>query len=81
MHASGALYWVFLLASTLQVDLSWWPHGQLVTGGVPIRLLFGQADDTTAPAAEDARQHVRMTWLYALHARSALARGRNWQAI
>jgi len=82
LHASGALYRVFLLASTLQVDLSFWPHGQLVTGGAPIRLLFGQADDTAAPRfGEDTTKHLQMTWLYALHVRSALARGRSWQAI
>lgn len=83
IHASGALYRVFLLASTLQVDLSFWPHGQLVTGGAPVRLLFGHADDTTAGSgsSEDAMGHLRMAWLYALHVRSALARGRSWQAI
>lgn len=80
--ASGALYRVFLLASTLQVDLSFWPHGQLVTGGAPIHLLFGQADDTTAlEVGGEAMGHLRMAWLHALHARSALARGRTWQAI
>ncbi len=82
VHASGGLYRVFLLASTLQVDLSFWPHGRLVTGGAPIRLLFGEADDVTDPAVgEDAVDHLRMTWLYALHVRSAIARGRSWQAI
>ena len=82
VHASGALYRVFLLASTLQVDLSFWPHGSFVTGGAPIQLLFGQAPDAEAPAvSEDPMNHVQMTWLYALHVRSALARGRSWQAM
>lgn len=77
VQASGGLYRVFLLASTLQVDLSFWSHGQLVTGGAPIRLFFGEADDTTdLRAGEDAMDHLRMTWLYALHVRSAVARGR-----
>lgn len=83
VHASGGLYRVFLLASTLQVDLSFWPHGQLVTGGAPIQLLFGEADDTTDPGAggEHTIDHLRMSWLYALHVRSAIARGRSWQAV
>lgn len=82
VHASGGLCRVFLLASTLQVDLSFWPHGQLVTGGAPIQLLFGEADATTDPGAgEHAIDHLRMTWLYALHVRSAIARGRGWQAV
>jgi len=82
IHASGALYRVFLLASTLQVDLSFWPHGSFVTGGAPVHLLFGQAEDLEPPAAgEDLVNHVQMGWLYALHVRSALARGRSWQAV
>lgn len=83
VHAFGALYRVFLLASTLQVDLSFWPHGQLVTGGAPIQLLFGQADDTTAHphSSLDPMEQLRMAWLHALHVRSALARGRTWQAV
>lgn len=82
VHASGGLYRVFLLASTLQVDVSFWPHGQLVTGGAPIQLLFGEADDTTDPGAGGhAIDHLRMTWLYALHVRAAIARGRSWQAV
>lgn len=82
VQASGGLYRVFLLASTLQVDLSFWSHGQLVTGGAPVRLLFGEADDTTDPGTgEDAMDHLRMTWLYALHVRAAVARGRSWQAV
>ena len=82
IHASGALYRVFLLASTLQVDLSFWPHGGFVTGGAPVQLLFGQQADPETPAVdEDPMNHVQMAWLYALHVRSALARGRSWQAV
>lgn len=83
IHASGALYRVFLLASTLQVDLSFWPHGRLVTGGAPVRMIFGQADDTAPEpgSGEGGMEHLRMAWLYALHVRSALARDRRWQAV
>jgi predicted nucleotidyltransferase len=82
IYASGALYRVFLLASTLQVDLSFWPHGRFVTGGAPIQLLFGRAADLEpAAAGEDAYSHVQWVWLHALHVRSALARGRSWQAV
>jgi predicted nucleotidyltransferase len=82
IEASGALYRVFLLASTLQVDLSFWPHGSFVTGGAPVHLLFGRAEHTEPPAVgQDPMSHVQMAWLYALHVRSALARGRGWQAV
>jgi len=42
-------------------------------------LLFGTATPLTA-AASNAVELVGMGWLYALHARSSIARGRVWQA-
>ena len=39
----GAVYRVFLLPSSLQVDLSFWPKGQLRPIGPAFRLLFGEA--------------------------------------
>ncbi len=85
IRASGALYRVLLLASSLQVDLSFWPHDQPLAGGAPVAVLFGEfpLDPVVAGAGELDRSHlaVRMGWLYALHLRSALGRGRWWQAL
>lgn len=76
-----ALYRVFLLDSTLQVDLSFWTSGAFAASGSSFRLLFGEANapqptPTSAPGAL-----VGMAWLYALHARSSIARGRTLQAL
>lgn len=74
------LYRVFLLHDTLQVDLSFWPADEFRAVGPSFRLLFGDAlKPTTAPAPTIAGL-VGMGWLYALHARSSLARRRVWQA-
>jgi predicted nucleotidyltransferase len=82
IRVSGGLYRVFLLASTLQVDLSFWPHHHFALAGAPVQLLFGELGDPPAEAGgEDAMSQVRMAWLYALHVRSALARVRGWQAV
>jgi len=85
IHASGALYRVLLLASTLQVDLSFWPHDQPLAGGAPVAVLFGDFPITSVVAGADeldrSRSAVRMGWLFALHLRSALGRGRWWQAL
>lgn len=84
--ASGALYRVLLLASTLQVDLSFWPYEHFLVGGPPVRLLFGERDERVADAgadphaAADGLELVRTGWLHALHVRSALRRERPWQA-
>ena len=84
VRASGALYRVLLLASSLQVDLSFWPHDQPLAGGAPVAVLFGEvpvAAVEPAAGADEARRALQMGWLYALHTRSALGRGRPWQAL
>lgn len=79
--AGETLYRVFLLADTLQVDLSFWPATQFGAAGPGFRLLFGDAVRTTATAAvPSAAGLIGMAWLYALHARSAIPRRRVWQA-
>jgi predicted nucleotidyltransferase len=84
VHASGALYRVLLLGSTLQVDLSFWPYDSALAAGAPVEVLFGEVPVTSvepAHADDQSMTAVRMGWLYALHARSALRRGRVWQAL
>ncbi|MGW1343093.1 nucleotidyltransferase domain-containing protein [Kribbella sp. NPDC002412] len=74
------VYRVFLLGSTLQVDIAFAPAGSFGAVGPSFRLLFGEAVEQPAwgdPAAVDL---VGMGWLYALHARSSIARGKVWQA-
>ena len=75
-----ALYRVFLLANTLQVDLSFWPANLFKPLGPRFRLLFGEAGKAEHVAPPDAEQLIGLAWLYALHARTSIARGRLWQA-
>ena len=85
---SGAVvYRVFLLASTLQVDVAFAPENEFGPTAPTFRLLFWRAADRVpgaptraAEAAGRAAELIGMAWLYALHARSSLARGRVWQA-
>lgn len=74
------LFRVFLLASSLQVDLSFWPSRVFAATGPSFRLLFGDANEPQAvpPATGEL---LGMGWLYALHARSSIARGRALQAL
>jgi predicted nucleotidyltransferase len=78
--SGNALYRVFLLANTLQVDLSFWPSDDFRALGDRFRLLFGAARPSEAEELPTASELVGMGWLYALHARSSIARGRVWQA-
>jgi predicted nucleotidyltransferase len=74
------LYRVFLLANTLQIDLSFWPSGQLRATGSKFSLIFGVAGEP-APAPDlDSNDLIGMAWLYALHVRSSIARSRRLQA-
>jgi hypothetical protein len=74
------LYRVFLLDNTLQVDLSFWPAGELRAIGPKFSLIFGAAGDSIPAPVPDSRDLIGMAWLYALHVRSSIARSRFLQA-
>ncbi|HEY0603004.1 MAG TPA: hypothetical protein VGD58_08830 [Herpetosiphonaceae bacterium] len=74
------LFRVFLLPSTLQVDLAFWPAAEFGAIAPTFRLLFGTANERPMSPAPSAAALIGMAWLYALHARSSIARGRVWQA-
>ena len=77
----GAVYRAFLLTSILQVDLSFCSPTQLRPTGTAFRLLFGTASDDPSPSpAPEPSELIGLGWLYALHARSSISRGRVWQA-
>lgn len=75
------LYRVFLLDDSLQVDLSFWPAEEFASTGEPFTLLFGSANPPQVLIDPEPESLVGWGWLYALHTRSALARGRHWQAL
>lgn len=78
---SGAVtYRVFLLASTLQVDLAFAPAADFGAVAPTFRLLFGTAVQRPPAAPPAAAELIGLAWLYGLHARSSIARGRGWQA-
>jgi hypothetical protein len=79
--AAGAwVYRVFLLASTLQVDLAFAPAGEFGARAATFRLVFGRAAEPPQVAPPAAEGLIGWGWLCALHVRSSLERGRPWQA-
>lgn len=74
------LFRVFLLADTLQVDLAFWPATEFGATGPAFRLVFGKANERPLIPPPAATDFIGYAWLYALHVRSSLARGRVWQA-
>jgi predicted nucleotidyltransferase len=80
----ATLFRVFLLKNTLQVDIAFWRAEEFGAIGPNFRLIFsrdGVEAKSLRPAAEsNPRDLIGMAWLYALHVRSSLARGRVLQA-
>jgi hypothetical protein len=73
-------YRVFLLESTLQVDLAFAPASDFGPRGATFRLLFGSAGELLVTAPPVASNLIGMGWLYALHARSCIERSELWRA-
>lgn len=78
---SGAwIYRVFLLRNTLQVDLAFAPEEAFGARAPSFVLVFGNAANLAPPSPASSGHLIGMAWLYALHARTSLMRGKLWQA-
>jgi hypothetical protein len=75
------VYRVFLLSSTLQVDLAFVPAAHFQARAPTFQLVFGSAAAPEHRKPPAAAELVGLAWLYALHVRSSIARGRSWQAL
>jgi hypothetical protein len=80
LRVRGTTYRVFFLASTLQVDVAFAPAGEFGPLGPAFQVVFGQPLDQPSTSSPNAAGLIGMGWLYALHARSSIMRGRGWQA-
>lgn len=74
------LYRVFLLENTLQVDLSFWKPTEFRAVGSKFSLIFGVAGEPIPARLPDSMELIGMGWLYGLHVRSSISRGRFLQA-
>ena len=80
VHAGALIYRVFLLSRTLQVDLAFVPAAEFRALAPTFRLISGEAKEPQHVQPPPAATIIGMGWLYALHARSCIARGNVWQA-
>jgi hypothetical protein len=78
--AGPATYRVFLMASTLQVDLAFTPATSFGAVTPSFTVLFGEPVEREHYAPPAAMSLLDYGWLYALHARSSIERGKVWQA-
>lgn len=78
---SGAwIYRVFLLPSTLQVDLAFVPGTEFRALAPSFRLVSGKVNEPRHSTPPQPSDIIGLGWLYALHARSCIARRKLWQA-
>ena len=80
VRSGSWIYRVFLLTGTLQVDLAFVPEPDFRALAPTFRLVSGRANEPRHAPAAQAADFIGMAWLYALHARSSIARGKPWQA-
>jgi hypothetical protein len=73
-------YRVFLLPSSLELDLSFTPASEFGAGGPKFRLLFGEAVEQPWGSPPPAQELFGYGVHHALHARSCIERGRYRQA-
>ena len=74
------VYRVFLLQSTLQVDLAFAPAADFGALSPTFRLLSGRSVDLPQAQSPAVEEMIGLGWLYALHSRSCIERGEVWQA-
>jgi len=75
-----AIYRVFLLPSTLQVDLAFFPAEEFGALKPSFKLVIGTSVERP-PTPPTAGAHlIGWGWIYALHARRCIERGNLWQA-
>jgi hypothetical protein len=71
---------LFLLPGTLQVDLAFVQATEFRPLAHTFRLVFGTANEPRNSPLPKPGGIIGLGWLYALHARSCIARKRLWQA-
>ena len=80
VRSGGWIYRVFLLPSTLQVDLAFVAATEFRALAPTFRLMFGEANEARHVPPPPTGDVIGLAWLYALHARSCIARRTLWQA-
>jgi hypothetical protein len=74
------VYRVLLLETTLQVDLAFAPAADFGALAPTFRLVSGMSVDLPKAQPAGVEEMIGLGWLYAVHSRSCIERGKFWQA-
>jgi len=80
IRSGGWIYRVFLLPCTLQVDLAFVSATEFRALAPTFRLMSGEANEPRHVPPPPPGDIIGLGWLYALHARTCIARRNVWQA-
>lgn len=69
-----------LLSNTLQVDIAFAPQEHFGARAPTFKLVFGESGGATQVKPTNFEVYAGWCWLYALHIRSSIKRGKVWQA-
>jgi hypothetical protein len=75
-----AVYRVFLLANSLELDIGFTPAPEFGPHGPNWRLVFGEAVEQRQFPPVDRDALIGLAWHHVLHARACIRRGKPWQA-
>ena len=80
LPAGSSIYRVFLLPTGLEIDVGVTPQAEFGARGPHFRPLFGPTRSLAPSPPPSARYLIGLGWHHVLHARSAIERGKPWQA-
>jgi hypothetical protein len=81
LHHESTIYRVYLLPSSLELDIAVTPAAEFAQRGPRFRLVFGEAGELREQPEPDLDETIGLGWLAGLVARFAIERGKPWQAV
>ena len=80
LHHAGTIYRVLLMPGGLELNIAVTPAAEFGARGPKFRLLFGESVEHPPAPPPDGDELIGYGWLYVVNTRTAVGRGRLWQA-
>jgi hypothetical protein len=80
LRVAPTIYRVLLMPGGLELNIAVTPAAEFGAQGPKFRLLFGESVERPPAPATDVDEMIGFGWLYVLSGRTAIERGRLWQA-
>jgi hypothetical protein len=80
LRAAPTIYRVLLMPGGLELNIAVTPAAEFGAQGPKFRLLFGESVERPPAPLPSSDEMIGFGWLYVLNARTAIERGKRWQA-